>query len=1052
METRETIDHVGIIVGPTPKADHSFKHSLNSSYKIIDNNLEIIISYKEFSKIPDGSIIGLMITSENQARYIEIINHLKKKFSVSFSGETYLISEKEDRIKVCKKSSKGLILECDEILSYKGKRFELSGILYNGSNIHEPKINNVYLQNEDTKEKVFIENFTVNYSVNTFKISINLNIHPLYEGEWNLFSTINVNNKDEITSILFCKEQSKLQGDYLEYNNSLHYYEVYENKQSQVAFHIVKNKRKFISFDINGVALERNLLTIQGFLQVSLISSKEDKVTNIIFMNRDTKEKVNLPIDIDNNGAFSAKISFDDENNLIKENGTWDVFAALCISGVNELTRININSNQTSEEFISFSKPIYNNQLGFIKNVRSYKTVGGNLALHVTDQIVTCDITKAELEDGRTIVNGFVFNGDLDFSLKDIHLQKINGEEKIICKNEVKKDNNLFYFKTEIDWGTINIKEIIDSDFQFIITIIVKDKEYPLELVSNFDDISNKSRAIIYPLLRANNNGYPLQVRHFYNRKNAFLVSIGNTLNAYCIALRKRRKELEFEISSDIDQTLINSNDVELVLKNRNLDNEIKLSPQKNANNKYLFRINESLIKNLGLSIGSYEIFFAIKVNNFGVMTRVKGIDARIIERNSTFKSNAIRMNENIYYSLLIDQKSTSLNFEIRELKVIEKSGEKIKFLLAKGLAKMTRRFIKKPVWLIGENLGEIAQDNGFAFFQYCMKTENSEKYYYVSKQDNKNAENIKPYHANVLLYDSFKHYFLYWVCQYLIVSHGIRDTIPSIVHNKLNNNPKRIIYLQHGIIAMKKLQFNKDSYNGKIKKFVVSSVHEKNILIEKMNFKPKQVMVTGLSRFDNLIDKSKDNKIKEILLIPTWREWLIDSKTEFLTSEFYNQYIGLLRDPHLHGILEKYNLILKFFPHIEIQRKYMDSFSSLNERIEVVNIDKTTVRDLIQESSLLITDYSSVVFDFNYLRKPVVFFQFDLHDYLRHRGSYVDLRTDLIGDIADTKLELLNYISEYVKTDFKYKPIYNIKSKKYYAYHDQENSKRIYEEIKKIK
>ncbi|MDG2794214.1 CDP-glycerol glycerophosphotransferase family protein, partial [Vibrio parahaemolyticus] len=135
----------------------------------------------------------------------------------------------------------------------------------------------------------------------------------------------------------------------------------------------------------------------------------------------------------------------------------------------------------------------------------------------------------------------------------------------------------------------------------------------------------------------------------------------------------------------------------------------------------------------------------------------------------------------------------------------------------------------------------------------------------------------------------------------------------------------------------------------------------------------------------------------------------------------------------------------------IEIQKKYMSEFASLNERIKVVKLGEESVKELIQKSSLMITDYSSVVFDFNYLKKPTIFYQFDVNAYLKHRGSYVDLNKDLVGDMAYTKEEVIKHISEYVQNDFKYKSKYLIKSKKYYDYHDEKNFDRIYKEIKKI-
>jgi CDP-glycerol glycerophosphotransferase (TagB/SpsB family) len=1052
MESSETIDDICTVFSSHSKSDDN-KIGMKSTFNISENILEIIIPYNELSRIPDGSILGLMINSKHGAMYIDVENNLKKRFSVSFSGESFYISEKNAQLKVRRKPSEKITLEGEKILSFKGKRFEIRGTLYKGKKSHEPIVKKFFLENEDTKEKIFFKDFKVNDPTGKFNIVINLSEQPLYEGEWNLFCLVRVMDNDEIIEVIFANEQPTLQGDYLEYNNSLYYYEIFESKSAQVSLHIKKNKQDFVSWDVREVDIRGNSLTIQGFYQFLILSSSEDKIRNFVLMNRVSMEKIEVPISLLNNGGYFIEVPLEKQDNFFNINGIWDAFVSIQISGISELIRLNLSNTQKDEAFLPLSKPIYQSESGKIKNVRSYLTLHGNLAFNVTDQILTSDISRVDLEFGKTILNGFMTNEYLDFTPKEIFLQSIKGDDQIKCINEFRKENELFYFRTEIDWSRLNPNEVQEIDYQFMLTITVKGKEYQIELVSNFDDLENKSKILIYPPLRIDMNGLPLNVRHFYNRSNALFVSIDNALSPYCTEIKNKKDERFFEISIALEQIPVYSQSVELVLKSRVSDNTIRINPNSKKDNlNFTFRINDSLFNEEDILSGTFDVFCDIYANNHLVTARVKGDNSNIVKANSTFKKNALRLSKDFFFSIYFDQKSSNLNLEIRELRANERKGEKFKFFIAKILAKFSQNIVKKPVWLIGENLGEIAQDNGFAFFQYCIENNSGETYYYVSKKDNKNMENLKPYKENVLEYDSFKHYYLYWLCQFLIVSHGIRDVIPSIVHNKMNNNPKRMIYLQHGIIAMKKLKFNKDSYNGKIRKFVVSSVHEKNILIKKMNFKPKQIMVTGLSRFDSLIDKSKSKEIKEILLIPTWREWLITSETEFLNSDFYLQYIALLRDPNLHELLEKHNLILKFFPHIEIQRKYLDHFSSLNERIKVINLEEKTVKDLIQESSLLITDYSSVVFDFNYLRKPVVFFHFDLHDYLRHRGSYVDLRTELIGDIAETKQELLDFIKAYIDTDFEYKLIYGIKSKKYYAYRDKNNSKRIYTEIKKLK
>jgi glycosyltransferase involved in cell wall biosynthesis/CDP-glycerol glycerophosphotransferase (TagB/SpsB family) len=444
-----------------------------------------------------------------------------------------------------------------------------------------------------------------------------------------------------------------------------------------------------------------------------------------------------------------------------------------------------------------------------------------------------------------------------------------------------------------------------------------------------------------------------------------------------------------------------------------------------------------------------YGVHLVISTHGRTYKSRIKTTNNKLIAKKSTFISNARRINRYLYSSVFIDSRSRQFCFELRNLKPNERRGEVRRFLAAKVVAGLLRPLIRQEVWLVGENLGEVAQDNGFAFFEYCINNGMPEKVYYVSKADNKNVENLVKYHDRVVQYDSFKHLVLYHLAEYLIVSHGIRDTIPSLLHTRIGKNPKKIIYLQHGIVAMKKISLNGRSYNGKIEKLVVSSDREKDIFVNELNFDPEQIIVTGLARYDRLKDRSGTMETKQILVIPTWRDWLINEPHLFRDSSFYKAYSALLADPRLHTVLEAYNLNLLFFMHIEMQRKFGNPFVSSHERIQVLNLGDRDIRELVEESSLMITDYSSIAFDFNYLNKPVVFFHVDVEDYTFHRGSYIDLRRDLFGDVATTVDALIGFITEYAESGFRYKPESARKSSSFYAYRDASNSERIYRAIR---
>lgn len=74
---------------------------------------------------------------------------------------------------------------------------------------------------------------------------------------------------------------------------------------------------------------------------------------------------------------------------------------------------------------------------------------------------------------------------------------------------------------------------------------------------------------------------------------------------------------------------------------------------------------------------------------------------------------------------------------------------------------------------------------------------------------------------------------------------------------------------------------------------------------------------------------------------------------------------------------MEEYNLNLLLYPHGYAQ-EYLSSFHTDLNRIKVVGKDEYFVQDLLKEAVFLITDYSSVCCDYAYMKKPMVYFQFD--------------------------------------------------------------------------
>ncbi|MGN1294833.1 MAG: CDP-glycerol glycerophosphotransferase family protein, partial [Bacilli bacterium] len=203
-------------------------------------------------------------------------------------------------------------------------------------------------------------------------------------------------------------------------------------------------------------------------------------------------------------------------------------------------------------------------------------------------------------------------------------------------------------------------------------------------------------------------------------------------------------------------------------------------------------------------------------------------------------------------------------------------------------------------------------------------------------------------------------------------------------------------IFIQHGVIGVSRVNHVLHKNRMDYSLFVVSSQFEKDHIIKEFGYKEEEVVITGLARWDALEDTSKGN---EILLMPTWRSW-IKSTDQLEKSEYYQTYLNLLNDERLHRILEEKDLTLTFYPHYQTQKFLHKEIPSFHERIRTVRQGEKSVQHLLKSHRLLITDYSTVSFDFAYMNKPVLFFQFDYDAfYSKHYNEGpINHKEDLFG------------------------------------------------------
>lgn len=348
-----------------------------------------------------------------------------------------------------------------------------------------------------------------------------------------------------------------------------------------------------------------------------------------------------------------------------------------------------------------------------------------------------------------------------------------------------------------------------------------------------------------------------------------------------------------------------------------------------------------------------------------------------------------------------------------------------------------------EKIWVIGERSYK-AQDNGYHFFKYMRTQHPNLPVYYIIDRNSNEAKNVERF-GNVIYYGTPEHFSIILQADYICSTHDPEFLYP--INNYLYKKKVRgtKVFLQHGVLGTKNL---KGIYGNQLKDFnidlfITSSEREKEIVVKDLKYDETQVKVTGLPRFDELFDLPKNHK-NQILIIPTWRDWL-NSYERVQSSEYLERYNSLLNSSKIKEISDK-GIDVVFCLHANMQ--YYSDLFDIPSYVTSIKQGDVDVQKLIKESALMVTDYSSVAFDFSFLNKPVIYYQFDKDQFLGRNPSHIDVENELPGHIVNTQDNLEYQLTELINNNYKVSKNIKDKAKRFCKYNDQGNSERIYKEV----
>ncbi|WP_244662598.1 CDP-glycerol glycerophosphotransferase family protein [Vibrio owensii] len=329
-----------------------------------------------------------------------------------------------------------------------------------------------------------------------------------------------------------------------------------------------------------------------------------------------------------------------------------------------------------------------------------------------------------------------------------------------------------------------------------------------------------------------------------------------------------------------------------------------------------------------------------------------------------------------------------------------------------------------RDCWLLQDRV-DAADDNAEHLYRYICQNHPETNIYFCLSKSSADWPRLEADGFKLVDSESHDHRMCYLHAKHIISSHA-----NPIVTNFLSRQEYgellrgKFHFIQHGVIAA---DFSNWLNKKTLHTFVTSSPREYQSIAksERYAFTDKETILSGLPRHDRLVELSKVHSAKQVLIMPTWRSWLVDKpegnspwrkKSGFNETEYFKHWNGVLNSD---AIREMYNqgYEIVFNPHPNL-RFYIDEFD-LPEYVSTPLNSKESMQYLFARAEFMITDYSSVQFEMGLLRKPVFYYQFDKEKVFggQHTLSkgYFDYDEDGFGPVTysqyDLELKLYDYL-----------------------------------------
>ena len=311
---------------------------------------------------------------------------------------------------------------------------------------------------------------------------------------------------------------------------------------------------------------------------------------------------------------------------------------------------------------------------------------------------------------------------------------------------------------------------------------------------------------------------------------------------------------------------------------------------------------------------------------------------------------------------------------------------------------------------------------NAYLLFEYYIKNNETNAYYVINVQSElyqmllkkKQTNNLIPIHNHDNLYETIYPYLL-----------DSKIIVNSFIYMDLQKIVSRVNYLKYlfithaiGYFKTKVISVQFDNLRKDKRNIIISSPFEYEKYKNKLKYSDSYMHKAGLPRYDRLNSVQRNiSENKCILISLTYRKYNNDVYKKSLYKKNLETF---LNDTSLISFLKSRNIdIIYIQHHYDFLRKRPFNQSNF-QYIKYRN--QSFLSHYIEQCSLLITDFSTVCFDFMFLNKPVLFYLIDFKDKINFEEKiYMNYNQNNIyfGNVFSDLKPLIEKIQNYIINDF---------------------------------